>query len=437
MMMQLGWFDGLWLFKSTVDEVKRSQPEITWWMWIVTHVGAFIINPYGAALTGAMIVVILYQLRRMLGEARKKIAAFRTKDEEKITNTIINNNNIDIKIYTRDMDVGEWIKNMDEYLETNGITRDDMRVKIMLNKMESSLKHMFKNYVDPNKNNNYEVIKKFLKNSQEQPDQASSVYRYDFDQRNQRDNENLHKYHIALSDLGRKAFPEADAKLLNKYVRDQFVRGLRSHSLRERLVTDHYNVVDPIELLEKATDLERLLNSVTRGTTNRIKKEFDNNEQNNRIRHNSGSRCWTCHKIGHKSRECLLNEHNANRSDSSGNRDNLNHRDHVNRRDANSHESTSIVEVRDEEREIRQLVGMAKIDTRSIKFLLDTGSSRSLLNLSVLDKEQIKLIQPYKAKVSTANGNLAHIVGVYKCKFQLITQVIDVEFLVAESLIKQ
>ena len=96
MMMQLGWFDGLWLFKSTVDEVKRSQPEITWWMWIVTHVGAFIIIPYGAALTGAMIVVIPYHLRRLLGEARKKIAAFRTKDEEKITNTIMNNNNIDI-----------------------------------------------------------------------------------------------------------------------------------------------------------------------------------------------------------------------------------------------------------------------------------------------------------------------------------------------------
>ena len=68
------------------------------------------------------------------------------------------------------------------------------------------------------------------------------------------------------------------------------------------------------------------------------------------LKHNSGSICWTCQKIGHKSRECLLNEHNANRSDSSGNRDNLNHRDHVNRRDANSHESTSIVEIRDEER---------------------------------------------------------------------------------------
>ena len=154
----------------------------------------------------------------------EEIAVLRSKDEEKITNTIINNNNIDIKIYTRDMDVSEWIKSMDEYLENNGITRDDMRVKIMLNKIDGSLKNMFKNYVDPNKNNNYEVIKKFLKNSQAQPDQASSVYRHDFDQRNQRDNENLHQYHMALSDLGRKAFPEADSKLLNKYVRDQFVR---------------------------------------------------------------------------------------------------------------------------------------------------------------------------------------------------------------------
>ena len=161
--------------------------------------------------------------------------------------------------------VSEWIKSMDEYLENNGITRDDMRVKIMLNKIDGSLKNMFKNYVDPNKNNNYEVIKKFQKNSQAQPDQASSVYRHNFDQRNQRDNENLHQYHMALSDLGRKAFHEADSKLLNKYVRDQFVRGLKSHSLRERLVTDHYNVVDPCELLEKASDLLRLLNSVIRG----------------------------------------------------------------------------------------------------------------------------------------------------------------------------
>ena len=152
--------------------------EITWWMWIVQNVGAILTNPYGAAVAGAIVVVILYQLRKLVIEARKKFAVFRSKDEEKITNTIINNNNIDIKIYTQDMDVGEWIKNMDGYLETNGITRDDMRVKIMMQKMESSLKNLFKNYVDPNKNNNYEVIKKFLKNSQEQPDQASSVYRH-------------------------------------------------------------------------------------------------------------------------------------------------------------------------------------------------------------------------------------------------------------------
>ena len=43
------------------------------------------------------------QLWRLFEMARKKIAVLRSKDEEKITNTIINNNNI----YTRDMDVSE------------------------------------------------------------------------------------------------------------------------------------------------------------------------------------------------------------------------------------------------------------------------------------------------------------------------------------------
>jgi hypothetical protein len=96
----------------------------------------------------------------------------------------------------------------------------------------------------------------------------------------------------------------------------------------------------------------------------------------------------------HTSRECMLNNNSTNRRDSSGNRDYLNRRDYTNRRDVNSQESTSIVEIRDGQRQIKQLIGMAKIDKQAIKFLLDTGSSRSLLNLSVLDKDHVRLIEP-------------------------------------------
>ena len=132
--------------------------------------------------------------------------------------------------------------------------------------------------------------------------------------------------------------------------------------------------------------------------------------------------------MGHTSRECSQNEENTDRDDS-GNRENY--------RRVRIQETTSIVEVQDKNSEIKQLIGMAKINDKSIRFLLDTDSSRSLLNTNVLDKDQTKSIKPYNSKISTANGQSAKIIGVYKCKFQLSTQVIDVEFLVVEDLIKQ
>ena len=39
--------------------------------WFVAHMGAILVNPYGAALAGAIMVVLLYQLWRLFEMARK------------------------------------------------------------------------------------------------------------------------------------------------------------------------------------------------------------------------------------------------------------------------------------------------------------------------------------------------------------------------------
>ncbi len=393
------------------DETTQAK---TWWQWIIDSIVWCVLwSPSVTFTLGVMCALIVMATVRLI------ISIFQ-RDRE--GSTIINNT-FEVKIFCKGMDVCEWLKGLDEYLAKKKIKDDEVKATLLLNKMDTPIKKMLKNYMNPKKKNNYEVISKFLKDSQKKPEASSAVYRHQFDARQQQSNENLHEFHIALLDLGGKAFPELEQKTLDKYVREQFVQGVSNKSLRERLVTDHHEITDPSELLDKATDLERLLQSVNMGERRSTSNNEYTTQQNNRQPHETNQynriiRCYNCNKEGHMGRDCRAAYQNNNNN-------NMHQQTNTptppqTRNTPNTSQQTMTLNVRERTSSLRELTGICLINNQKVNYMLDTGSSVSIINKDVIESFKdptIKnTIKPCTVDVITANGESANIIGELECE---------------------
>ncbi len=262
--------------------------------------------------------------------------------------------------------------------------------------------------MNPKKKNNYEVISKFLKNSQKKPEASSAVYRHQFDARKQQSNENLHEFHIALLDLGGKGFPELEQKTLDKYVREQFVQGVSNKSLRERLVTDHHEITDPSELLDKATDMERLLQSVNMverrsASNNEYTTQQNNRQPNETNQYTRTIKCYNCNKEGHLGRDCRTtypNNHNNQQTD--------NNSPPLSQNIPNTSQQTMTLTVRERTSSLRELNGGCLNNNQKVNYMSDTGSSVSNINKNFLQSFNDPTVncksRPFKINVISAKS---------------------------------
>lgn len=143
-----------WFGWPTVPLYEQNS----WVMWIMGLPGAWALSHQGFVFLLGMVCSV---------EILSIVKYFYSK----LTSPTVKMTGLEIymdapKVYTRGMDVGEWLIALDEYLESQGIKRDLEKTQILLSKVDTSLRALLKNLVDANKRDNYETVTSFLRNSQ-------------------------------------------------------------------------------------------------------------------------------------------------------------------------------------------------------------------------------------------------------------------------------
>jgi hypothetical protein len=209
------------------------------------------------------------------------------------------------------------------------------------------------------------------------------------------------------------------------------------------LVTDYHEITDPSELLDKATDLERLLQSVNMveiraAINNEYTTQSNTRQPNETNQYTRTIRCYNCNKEGHMGRDCREAYQNNNKN-------NMNQQTNTQtppqtRNTPNNSQQTMTLNVREQTSNLRELTGICLINNQKVNYMLDTGSSVSIINSDVVESFKYptikNAIKPCTTDVITANGESANIIGELECELQFGT-ITNRTFLVARNFLKQ
>ncbi|XP_037297396.1 uncharacterized protein LOC119190190 [Manduca sexta] len=154
-----------------------------------------------------------------------------------------------------DVQTGQWssyIDRLDMYFKVNKIT-DDLKLPTMIATMGDEAYELLVNLASPNKPSDlvYQVVVDMMRNHL-QPTPSSLAERFRFRQKRQGAEEDIAAYVAELKKLARNCKFAAN---LNENLRDQFVCGLKSDVIRQRLFGEDDSVTF-VEAVKLATSLE-------------------------------------------------------------------------------------------------------------------------------------------------------------------------------------
>jgi predicted aspartyl protease len=150
-------------------------------------------------------------------------------------------------------------------------------------------------------------------------------------------------------------------------------------------------------------------------------------------------RCYNCNKAGHMGRDCRMAYQKTNNN-------NINQQTNTQkppqtRNTPNSSQQTMTLNVKERTASLRELTRTCLINNQKVNYMLDTGSSVSIINNDVVESFEdptIKnAIKPCTTDVITANGESANIIGELECELQIGTIFTNMSFLVARNFLKQ
>jgi len=170
--------------------------------------------------------------------------------------------------YNKSMNIGDWIREMDLYIDLNGIR--GKKHKVFFAFLEDSIRKILRNNeYDDDDETALEQLKEHLNTLFSKIKKTPLELQKEFNERRQSHGENVRIYGMELTRLCKKAFPHC--LNIEEYVIEQFIAGIINDRLKHELLTNRPPTV--LNMIDVATKFENAHMTIKRS------KEANNNNR--------------------------------------------------------------------------------------------------------------------------------------------------------------
>ena len=140
------------------------------------------------------------------------------------------------------MNVNKWLREFEEYADKSGCNEPDRRARELLKYLDENCGRIVKKSLkhDDDKQKMYypafrqQMVLLFVTTKIKQRDAKLKLY-----SREQNEDESITRYYYELMNLAKDAFPGIDQSVLDAYIHEQFLHGIRNPEVKRKLVHDH------------------------------------------------------------------------------------------------------------------------------------------------------------------------------------------------------
>ncbi len=136
-------------------------------------------------------------------------------------------------VFTTSSDVELWLRRFNAYVTALRIDNENEKLNLLLTLMDDETMKCIEDMLVAGVE--WEDVEHRMKTLFGRPRKPAIFYKQEFQNRRQKPDETLSQFATALTEIGRKAFPNCAMDVILEYIRDQFIVGVRDAVVFERL----------------------------------------------------------------------------------------------------------------------------------------------------------------------------------------------------------
>ena len=137
-------------------------------------------------------------------------------------------------VFTTSSDVDLWLRRFNAYVTALRIDDGNEKLNLLLTLMDDETMKCIEDMLI-NGIHGWAEVETRMKILFGRPTKPALFYKQEFQNRRQKPEETLSQFATALTEIGRKAFPNCGMDVISEYIRDQFIVGVKDSIVFERL----------------------------------------------------------------------------------------------------------------------------------------------------------------------------------------------------------
>lgn len=344
------------------------------------------------------------------------------------------------------MTIRKWLADMDQFFEAADITNEREKCSIVLSKCNDTTKRSLMAF-DRKCKVSYGTLVYALNRIYKEHVKSSEEFVKMFCSLTQDNCGTINNFYIELEEWSDLAFPSISNEQRLEIIEKRFIEGLTNDNLRAAIKLARQKPTNWFtkrfkkekSILELALELNDIYNP---------KESNVNYTQYNTAGPNT--QCYRCANYGHFGRDCPTNKNtNDNGATPKQNQykryknqsyqpnQNSTQSSTQNTTQPNGNSQTQKVNHTIALRAVdysNSITGWCKVDEKFVRFMADTGASKTVIDSKLLDSNQTDKLKETSYKVKLADGSIAKVKGLLDCVISLNNKPLNIEILVIENL---
>jgi predicted aspartyl protease len=334
--------------------------------------------------------------------------------------------------------IRRWLDDMNRFFEAANITKDSEKCAIVLSKCNDTTKRSLLAFDKTCKKSYSSIVHALTRMYKEHSKSTEEFYKM-FSSLTQTSCGTINDFYIELEEIADLAFPNVTDENKMEIIEKRFIDGITNEHLRAAIKLAKQKAPTWFEsnfkrqksILEIALELNEIY-------------EPKDSKINYTQYSKAGPKtlCYRCSNYGHFGRDCPLNNQSNETTNTSNSINNQNQRKNQSSPQNQSSQSNGITHNQKVNQTVTlravdysdSITGWCKVDDKFVRFMADTGASKTVIDYKLLDSKQTSNLKDTNFKVKLADGSLASVKGLLDCIISLNNKPINIEILVIENL---